>query len=201
MRLTIDMPDPQERWSLCCTSYCTNDRRSARKHPETLCYNPYRTTTYAKLGRFVIGRSAVQLRSSAPYNPNPSFKRFRQGAKNRRFRSLFFTNRDSPQQSFEHLVNRVLPLTDTSYLTSDREIQVQRDSSGHALNLSCSCKNWWESRHAQLGHNVLRNRADRRGVGFYRYSSCGRGYCEATVCHFSGSVFGFNCHPSRPRRQ
>jgi len=44
--------------------YCTNGRRSAQKHPETLCYNPYRTTTYAELGRFVIGRSAVQVQSS-----------------------------------------------------------------------------------------------------------------------------------------
>ena len=45
---------------------CTNGLRNAPKHPKTLCYNPYCTTTYAKLGRFVIGRSAVQVRSSAP---------------------------------------------------------------------------------------------------------------------------------------
>ena len=51
--------------SCCCTKCCTNGRRSAQKHPKTLCCNPYCTTTYAKLGRFVIDRSAVQFRSSA----------------------------------------------------------------------------------------------------------------------------------------
>ena len=39
-------------WSSCCTN-----TRSAQKHPKTLCYNAYLTTTYAKLGRFVISRS------------------------------------------------------------------------------------------------------------------------------------------------
>src|SRR5271169_4423032 len=47
--------------------YCTNGPRSAQKHPKTPCYSPYPTTTYAKLGRFVIGRSLVQVWSSAPY--------------------------------------------------------------------------------------------------------------------------------------
>jgi hypothetical protein len=53
-------------WSCCCTKCCTNGRRSAQKHPKTLYYDPYRTTTYAKLGRFVIGRSPVQVWSSVP---------------------------------------------------------------------------------------------------------------------------------------
>ena len=56
---------PEIGRSCCCTKCCTNGRRSAQKHPKTLYYDPYRTTTYAKLGRFVIGRSPVQVWSSA----------------------------------------------------------------------------------------------------------------------------------------
>src|SRR5271157_1383401 len=40
--------------------------QNAPKHPGTP-RNPYLTTTYAKLGRFVIDRSSVQVRSSAPF--------------------------------------------------------------------------------------------------------------------------------------
>jgi hypothetical protein len=51
---------PEIGWSILLYNSCTNGPRSAQEHPKTPCYCPYRTTTYAKLGRFVIGRSPVQ---------------------------------------------------------------------------------------------------------------------------------------------
>ena len=40
--------------------------QNAKKRPGTLRIHLYLTTTYTKLGLFVIGRSSVQIRSSAP---------------------------------------------------------------------------------------------------------------------------------------
>src|SRR5437879_12212750 len=46
---------------------CTTRARNAPEHPLTPQNELYHTTTYAGHGRFVISRSAVQLRSSAPF--------------------------------------------------------------------------------------------------------------------------------------
>ena len=50
----------------CCTKCCTNRHRNAPERPLIPCIHLYFTTTYTKLGRFVIDRSSVQVRSSAP---------------------------------------------------------------------------------------------------------------------------------------
>jgi hypothetical protein len=50
----------------CCTNCCTKGAQEPPKRPETESRHLHSTTTYAGLGLFVIGRSAVQVRSSAP---------------------------------------------------------------------------------------------------------------------------------------
>ena len=52
--------------SKCCTDCCTNHPENAPKRPGTLRNHLYFTITYTKLDRFVIDRSSVQVRSSAP---------------------------------------------------------------------------------------------------------------------------------------
>jgi hypothetical protein len=49
-----------------CTNCCTIAFKNALKRAETTLKHLYFTTTYARLGHFVIGRSSVQVRSSAP---------------------------------------------------------------------------------------------------------------------------------------
>ena len=51
----------------CCTNCCTILSQNALKRPGTTLNRLYLTTTYAKLSLFVIDRSSVQVRSSAPF--------------------------------------------------------------------------------------------------------------------------------------
>src|SRR6516162_687656 len=52
--------------SKCCTNCCTKPYQNAQKRPGIRRNHLYFTTTYTKLSHFVIDRSSVQVRSSAP---------------------------------------------------------------------------------------------------------------------------------------
>jgi hypothetical protein len=57
---------------VCCTNCCTIAYRNTLKRTKTARSHLHSTTTYTRLGLFVICRSAVQVRSSAPVFQSPT---------------------------------------------------------------------------------------------------------------------------------
>jgi hypothetical protein len=56
----------------CCTNCCTHLSPSSPKRTSTALKRVEFITTYARLGLFVIGRSSLQVRSSAPSSLDPA---------------------------------------------------------------------------------------------------------------------------------